>query len=172
MRNILYLFLILFNFSIAYAEQKIAYIDIDYIIKNSIVGKQISEHISNLKNSKTNEFKAIEKNFKDKEKKLIAKKNIISEEKFRSEINSLNKELKSYNDKRKKFAKSLEIKNINLTKKILETLNPIISEFVNQNEISLVLSKSNIIIGKKNLDITFSIIENLNKKLKTINLNE
>ena len=172
MRNILYLFLILFNFSIAYAEQKIAYIDIDYIIKNSIVGKQISEHISNLKNSKTNEFKAIEKNFKDKEKKLIAKKNIISEEKFRSEINSLNKELKSYNDKRKKFAKSLEIKNINLTKKILETLNPIISEFVNQNEISLVLSKSNIIVGKKNLDITSPIFENLNNKLKSINLNE
>ena len=95
MRNIFYLFLILFNFSIAYAEQRIAYIDIDYIIKNSIVGKQISEHISNLKNSKANEFKVIEKNFKDKEKKLIAKKNIISEEKFRSEINSLNKELKS-----------------------------------------------------------------------------
>ncbi len=172
MRNILYLFLILFNFSIAYAEQKIAYIDIDYIIKNSIVGKQISEHISNLKNSKANEFKVIEKNFKDKEKKLIAKKNIISEEKFRSEINSLNKELKSYNDKRKKFAKSLEIKNINLTKKILETLNPIISEFVNQNEISLVLSKSNIIVGKKNLDITSPIFENLNNKLKSINLNE
>ena len=172
MRNILYLFLILFNFSIAYAEQRIAYIDIDYIIKNSIVGKQISEHISNLKNSKENEFKVIEKNFKDKEKKLIAKKNIISEEKFRSEINSLNKELKSYNDKRKKFAKSLEIKNINLTKKILETLNPIISEFVNQNEISLVLSKSNIIVGKKNLDITSPIFENLNNKLKSINLNE
>ena len=172
MRNILYLFLILFNFSIAYAEQRIAYIDIDYIIKNSIVGKQISEHISNLKNSKENEFKVIEKNFKDKEKKLIAKKNIISEEKFRSEINSLNKELKSYNDKRKKFAKSLEIKNINLTKKILETLNPIISEFVNQKEISLVLSKSNIIVGKKNLDITSPIFENLNNKLKSINLNE
>ena len=66
----------------------------------------------------------------------------------------------------------MEIKNINLTKKILETLNPIISEFVNQNEISLVLSKSNIIVGKKNLDITSPIFENLNNKLKSINLNE
>ena len=172
MKNICYFFLILFNFSFASAEQKIAYIDIDYIIKNSAVGKQISVHISKLKNTKIKEFKAIEKNFKDKEKKLMAKKNIISEDKFKSEINSLNKELKSYNDQRKQFAKSLEQKQINLTKKILETLNLIISEFVNQNEISLVLSKSNIIVGKKNLDITSSIIENLNNKLKTINFNE
>ena len=172
MRNICYFLLIFFNFSIAEAEQKIVYIDIDYIIENSVAGKLISEHIFDLKNSKLNEFKAFEKNFKDKEKKLIAKKNIISDDKFKSEINSLNKELKSYNDQRKTFAKSLEQKKIKLTKKIFETLNPIISEFVNQNEISLVLSKPNIIVGKKNLDITLVIIENLNNKLKTINFNE
>ena len=172
MRNIFYIFLIFINFSFANAEQKIAYIDIDYIIKNSVVGKQISEHISNLKNSKIKEFKVIEKKFKDKEKKLIAKKNIISDDKFKSEINSLNKELKTYNDQRMKFSKNLEQKKINLTKQLLKTLNPIISEFVNQNQISLVLSKSNIIVGKKNLDITSSIIENLNNKLKTINFNE
>ena len=162
----------MFNFSFANADQKIAYIDIDYIIKNSIVGIQINEHLSILKKSNIDKFKIIEKNLKDKESKLIAKKNIISEDKFKSEINSLNKEFKSYNDQRKKFAKSLEQRKINLTNKILENLNPIISEFVNQNEISLVLSKSNIIVGKKNLDITFSIIESLNKKLKTINLND
>ena len=95
MRNICYFLLIFFNFSIAEAEQKIVYIDIDYIIENSVAGKLISEHIFDLKNSKLNEFKAFEKNFKDKEKKLIAKKNIISDDKFKSEINSLNKELKN-----------------------------------------------------------------------------
>ena len=149
MRNIFYIFLIFINFSFANAEQKIAYIDIDSIIENSVAGKLISEHIFDLKNSKLNEFKAFEKNFKDKEKKLIAKKNIISDDKFKSEINSLNKELKTYNDQRMKFSKNLEQKKINLTKQLLKTLNPIISEFVNQNQISLVLSKSNIIVGKK-----------------------
>ena len=51
MRNIIF-FLILVNFTYANAETKIVYIDIDYIITNSIVGKEINQHLSKIKNSK------------------------------------------------------------------------------------------------------------------------
>jgi len=173
MKNIIiYIFLLLTYSSIAIADQKIVYIDIDYIITNSIAGKQINNHLANIKNSTIDEFKNIEKNLKDKEKNILAKKNIIDENKYKLEVSAINQELKSYNDKRLKFAKSFEQKKINFTKIILETLNPIISEYVNKNKIGLVLPKKNIIVGKKKLDITSIIIEDLNNKLKTINFNE
>lgn len=173
MKNIIiYIFLILTYSSFSIADQKIVYIDIEYIINNSTAGKQINEHLDNIKNSKINEFKSIEKNLKNEEKNILAKKNIIDEKIFKSEISAINQELKSYNDKRLKFAKSFEQKKINLTKIILESLNPIISEYVNKNKISLVLPKKNIIVGKKKLDITSDIIEDLNNKLKNINFNE
>ena len=172
MRNIIFFFLILVNFTYANAETKIVYIDIDYIITNSIVGKEINQHLSKIKNSKNDEFKIIEDDLKNKEKTVIAQKNIISEEKFKSEIISLNKEFKIYNNQRKKFAKSLEKKKIDLTKQIFKALNPIIADYVNKNDISLVLPKDSIIVGKKNLDISSFIIEDLNNKLKTININE
>ena len=173
MKNIIiYIFLILTYSSLSKADQNIVYIDVDYIINNSTAGKQINKYLANIKNSKVDEFKNIEKNLKDKENNILAKKNIIDENKFKSEISAINQELKSYNDKRLKFAKSFEQKKLNLTKIILESLNPIISEYVNKNEISLVLPKKNIIVGKKKLDITFIIIEDLNKKLKNININE
>ena len=173
MKNIfIYIFLILTHSSLSIADQRIVYIDIEYIINNSTAGKQINEHLDNIKNSKIDEFKSIEKNLKDKEKNLLAKKNIIDEYKFKSEISAIKQELKSYNDKRLKFAKSFDQKKINLTKIILESLNPIISEYVNKNEISLVLPKTNVIVGKKKLDITSIIIDDLNNKLNNININE
>ena len=49
MKKILILFIIFFNLENSYADNKIAYIDIDYILNNSIVGKSITEHIQKIK---------------------------------------------------------------------------------------------------------------------------
>ena len=59
---------------------------------------------------------------------------------------------------------------IDNTKKILKILNPIITKYVNENNISLVIPKKNIIVGKKNLDITHKITKMLNNQAKTIDL--
>ena len=60
----------------------------------------------------------------------------------------------------------MKVKN---TKKILEFLNPIITNYVEKNSISLVIPKKNIIIGQKKLDITEKIIKLLNDQKKSLN---
>ena len=54
-------------------------------------------------------------------------------------------------------------------KEILELLNPIITNYVESNSIIMVLPKKNIIVGKKNLDISDQIINLLNYKIIKIN---
>ena len=54
------------------------------------------------------------------------------------------------------------------TKKILNLLNPIVTKYVEQQSISIVLPKKNIIVGKKNLDITNEILTLLNKQVKKL----
>ncbi len=49
---------------------------------------------------------------------------------------------------------------------ILVILNPIITDFVEKNNISLVLDKKNILIGAKVLDITKNIIVLFNEETK------
>ena len=49
------------------------------------------------------------------------------------------------------------------TKIILEKLNPIVSKFVQDNNILIVLDKKNILVGSKTLDITEDILKKLNK---------
>ena len=70
--------------------------------------------------------------------------------------------------KKKSSLKKLNKIKIDNTKKILEILNPIITNYVDKNTISLVMPKKNIIVGKKNLDITDEIVKLLNDKVQSL----
>ena len=54
------------------------------------------------------------------------------------------------------------------TKTILDALNPIVSSYVEKNSILIVFEKKNIIIAKKDLDITIPIMNILDTKLNNI----
>ena len=82
--------------------------------------------------------------------------------------NILSKEIQKFKaDKKTSIQKIKEIKLKN-TNTILQILNPIISNYVKENSINLVISKQNIILGKKNLDITEKIVEKLNNEKKQL----
>ena len=76
----------------------------------------------------------------------------------------MSKKIKKYENDRKKTKDELSLIKINNTKKILKMLNPIITKYVEENSITLVLPKKNIIVGKKNLDITNQIIQILDSQ--------
>ena len=80
----------------------------------------------------------------------------------------LNNEVKEYNLKKKNFNNEIDKKKIQYTKIVLNSLNPIVSKYVEENSISIVLPKKNLIIAKKELDITTVIMNLLNNELKQI----
>ena len=169
MKKILFLFLFLFiNIERSNAENKIAYINVNHILNNSIVGQSISKHIQNIKEKKINDFNKLEKTLSEKETNLVNKRNIIDEDEFNNEIEILRKEIVEYKNEKNKFNKEIDQKKIKYTKIVLNTLNPIISKYVEDNSIEIVLSKKNIIIAKKDLDITNPVMDLLNNQLVKI----
>ena len=81
----------------------------------------------------------------------------------------MNEEIKKYKNDKNKILKKINDEKIKYTKEVLNYLNPIITEFVEKNSISIVLPKKNIVVGKKDLDITEDIMILLNNKVKEIN---
>ena len=73
MKKIILIIIFILNFNYSNAEDKIAYININYILNNSLAGISITEHIQKMKDNKKNEFLTIEKQLK-KKKKLSIKK--------------------------------------------------------------------------------------------------
>ena len=77
--------------------------------------------------------------------------------------------LKNYQEERKQIVLNFSNEKKNYSKKVLKILNPILTEYVDKNNIFLVIEKKNILVGKKNLDITGKILNILNEKTKNSN---
>ena len=162
--KILIYFFLFFKIFTQSVNAEIAFIDLNYILNNSNVGKSLNSHLEKINNNNIQTFQAIENELIKKEKVLIAQQNVINEEEFNKKINILSEEVKKYrNDKNMSKEEFNKIKILN-TKKILKLLNPIITNYVENNAISLVIPKKNIIVGKTKLDITNKILEILNNQ--------
>ena len=163
-------FVVIFFFLISsiYSYAQIVYIDVNYILKNSEVGKSLSTHIKEINKKNLISYKEIEDQFLKKEKELLAQRNILEESEFEKKLKKLSKEVDIYRSEKKKSLNILNEIKLDNTKKILKILNPIITNYVEKNSISLVIPKKNIIVGKKNLDITEQIIQLLNNDIKKL----
>ena len=148
---------------------KIAYIDLNFILNNSDVGKFVNLHIEKIKNENYSKYKQQENKLIEKEQLLISQKNILNEIEFNKKIVALTKEVKKYRSDKKDSIDRINKIKIEYTKEIIKSLNPIIAKYVDLNSISIVIPKKNIIVGKKNLDITDQIIKLLNDNIKKIN---
>ena len=162
--KLIFLLLILINF--AQASDKIVFIDIDYILSNSNKGK----HLINLLEKKNNEniLKLTEKEkiLKNKEKDIETKKNILSQEKINQEIDELKKQILNFRKEKDLIVEEFNSYKINQISQLMKEINPIITEYVKQNSIQMLIDKKNILIGKKEYDITNVILDLINKKLK------
>ena len=168
MRLLIYLFIFFFKINFSIADNKITYIDINFILTNSLVGKSINAHIKKIQDENMQKFNDQEKVFIKKEKKLLSQKNILEKNEFEKKLSILNEEVAKYRITKKNKLNELNKEKINYTKEVLNYLNPIITNFVEKNSVTLVLPKKNIIVGKKDLDITEEILILLDNKIKEI----
>ena len=172
MRFIFIIFLTIFKFEIAAANVKIAFIDINFIMNNSMAGTSIKTFINDLSREKNKDFEVTESEIKEDENELISKKNIIEESIYNQKVNEIRIRINDYKLERQNFNKNLNEKKIKFNNLLLEKLNPIISDYVEKNLITIVLPKKMIIVGKKKLDITQQILLILDKSIQKVNFNE
>ena len=97
-KNLKLLILISFLFfssNNSYSEEKIVFIDIDYVYENSTVGKKINSEIEKKVKALENQFNKNKKTVDDSKDKLSKQKNVLSEEEFKNKIKELeNNEIK------------------------------------------------------------------------------
>jgi len=164
-KKILFLILLILPFNV-YGENKIAYVDIDFVLTNINAGKIVFEKLENNEKLKREAFNDKEKKLKDEENKILASRNIISQEQLDIDIKEFQNKLKDYrNYKSEELKKLNEIKNDEILK-LLNLVNPLIQEYMKSNSINFLMDKKNIYIADKNYDITNKLIEIINKNTK------
>ena len=171
MKKVFYFFVLFFFYiNVAYSKNNIAYLDVQLIIDKSDLGKFYKKKISNKYDTIKIELEKKETSIKDEQILIDNQKNILKEDEIKKKIKKLNNQVINYKTLRNEYSKNILEEKKNYSVKILKLLNPIITNYVEINNIDLVIEKKNILVGIKSLDITFNILEILNQKTKEKNL--
>ena len=156
--------LIFLNITCSTADEKIAFIDLDYILSESNEGKKILAklEIDNSKNLKF--FESEEEKLKQENESIKRLKNILSENEYNKKINVFKDKVNAYNLKKTNTIKLFEeTKNSELNIFFIK-LNEIMNSFMQENSINLILDKKNIIMANNKNDISKDILNLVNKK--------
>ena len=162
--------LLLFSFNNLKAQEKVAYLDIDFILSNTLVGKSLLNSLKKEEELKINKFKNSDEEFKNEEKSILAKKKLISNDQFNKEIKVLQIKFQEYRNNKVKEIDALKKKRNNNIVNLLNLINPIIEKYMAENSIYMLIDKKNVFIASKNFDITNKLIELIDNQIKTIEI--
>ena len=170
MKKINLIFFILFLANFSYADEKVVYLDVNFLLTESEVGKYVNSNLKKIADENNKAFKSFEEELKTDEEKLLSQQNILKKEDYNKKLSELRNKFKSYQDKKNNKNKELNILRNNAGNIILKNINEIMTEYSKNKSISLVIQKQSIIIGKTELDVTNDILELLNKKITKLEL--
>ena len=159
---IVFFFCVIFS-NISRAENTV-FIDIDYVLNNSNLGKSIFLELEKLNKKNSELFKKKEKKINEKKDSIEKKGNISSKEQLQDEIDLFNIEINKYRSEKNEILENFKIKKNDDLKNFLIKINPIIENYMKNNSIDIVLDKKQIFIGSVNKDITKEILKLVNKK--------
>ena len=171
LRSIIFiLFFIFFAVNNSLAKEKIVFIDINFIFKNSIIGKDLNDQIKKKDNQINSEIKKFKNEIEVEKNKILSQKNVISVEEYNNKINALDTKIKEMNNLIAKKKDELNEFKSKVEKSFSKELNSIIELYSTENSIDMILDKSNLLMARKELNITKKIINLFDENVKEINI--
>jgi Skp family chaperone for outer membrane proteins len=146
------------------ANEKTAFINIDYIIKNSNAGIKVLNKIDNLNKKNLDLLEKKNKSLKELESSIINKKNIISENEYNIEIQALKQKIQDFTKEKNQIVREFNAFKNNELEKILNLFKPIISDYMRRNSINILIDSKNVFMANNNSNITEIILKEINKQ--------
>ena len=160
---IFFIFLISTNLS---NSKETAFVDIDYIVANSNIGKKVLENINKLDKKNVENLRKKNKSLQDLEITIKNKENVISEDAFNKEVISFQKKVQEFKAEKNEIVKNFNDFKRKELKNIFKKISPIINDYMEENSISILLDSKNIFMGSKKSNLTKDILDRINKEFK------
>ena len=152
----------------AYSNEKIVYVDMNFLINNSKAGTSINNQMKKIVDKNNSEYQSLEKKLRQEEKDLLNKKNVLDPNKYKDEVNIFKNKINKLKIERNKEIEDIQKRNVKAKNELVNIVTKILAKYSAENQIKLVLNKESIILGIKTIDITNEILTLLDKKVKKI----
>ena len=153
-----------------FAEQKIVILDLKFVLNDSKAGKGAQDFLKKSYTDQVTKFSNMEKALKKEESDLLAKKNLLSKEEYTKKTDELRKKVIDYQSQRRAAIDKIATQRAESRETLLKKIEPILNDYIKENNISIVVDKKNTLGGLPDSDITKVIVEKLNKELPSLNL--
>ena len=140
------------------------------LMNNSLAGQSITAKLEKKNETNKKNFNRIEDDLKKEEAKIVSQKNILDETEYNKKIQLFTKKISDYRSSRDKAINDITIMKNKAQKLLISSVTSILAEYAEKNKISYIIPKQSIIIGKTNLNLTKTILEILDSKIKNINV--
>ena len=168
----LLIILVLFSFNYNHLAADTPYfLDFKKILNQSEAGKKAQTFLKNKLDKGIKNIKDKEKKLQEEERKIIQQKKVISAEEYKKKVSELRKKVTDLQKQRNSLLASVADQRSKARNELLKNLNPIISDYMKEKKIRMVVDKKSLLLADENLDITKDILSLLNQKLKSIKLN-
>ena len=166
--NILtFIFIFTFTFiSTSISKENLAYINVDYLIQNSNIGKKMLTKISNKDKNNLDNLKKKNKILQDLETSIKKKKNVISDDAYNKEVIDFKKKFQEFSKEKNKIINEFNVFKKKEIENLFKKINPIINNYMEENSVNLLFDSKNIFMGSKKLNLTENILKKINNELK------
>ena len=154
--------MIIFLYTANVYATKVAVIDINFLIDNSIHFKEISNKISSSQIQEKETFQNIEQNLLKIKSELEESKLILSDEEFNLKKQEYYKEVSKFEKNVSKFNNHYENEIIKIKNIIFEKISELVQEHASLNGIELIIEKNQYLIAADTININEVIFEKLN----------
>lgn len=148
----------------------IAVVDIQSLLSTSKAAKDIMKQAKTLRDKYQKEFEELEKDLRESEKKLIKDKANLKEDEFVKRRKSFEKQLIQAQIKVKKRRKDLEKKVGKATAELRKQILKAVATLSAERDYDLVISRQDVVIVSKDVDISDDVMDRLNDNVKKIKL--
>ncbi len=163
-KNIFSLFLIFFLFNGSlHANDKIVYMNFNYVINNSVIGKKVLQELNNLNKKNVENLKNYQEKLKSEISEINKIKNVASAEDLNKKIAKHNQNIKEFDELKKKLSNELNKKRNDEMNKLVKLINPLLEKYMKDNSIDMILNKEIVYFAKDKYDISNEILELTNK---------
>ena len=152
------------------AEQKVAYLDMTYVLNNSKAGKSAQDFLQSTFKENQKKYLDKENALKKEESDLLGQKTVLTKEEYQKKTDELRKKVIDYQSQRRASLDKITNQRTEARQKLLDKLDPILKAYIEENDISFIIDTKNVLLGDPDFDITKIIVEKLNTELPSLSL--
>lgn len=165
MKNTIFITVALFASSAVAAEFKVGVVDMQKAIQTSSAGKKAKKEVEGDFEKKKKDLKKKEDDLKKRVEEFEKKQAVLSDKVRQEQQVDLQKDMMQFREEVSKSQVTIQQRERELTKPILEKLQKVILEIAKEKDFSIVLEKAeqSVMFAKTELDITDEVIKRADK---------